>query len=96
MTAESDPGYIPFATRVVAMSAGKSYLETLEAAYAGLQMRFDAERAKVKALREALEYARRFLKPADVDMAFIDAALAATSDPEPEAPSDVHPQECGR
>lgn len=32
--------------------------------------------ALIDTLTEALTYARRFLKPADVDLTFIDAALA--------------------
>lgn len=67
-----------------------------------LKMRdyLDAERAKVKALREALRSAVHFMRNAGADLErgypVTTAALAATSDPEPEAPSDVHPQECGQ
>lgn len=59
-----------------------------------------SERAKVKALREALEKADEALAVyygvgANADSrSAIAAALAATSDPI-EAPSDVHPQESG-
>ena len=65
----------------------------------------DAERAKVKALREALErclgwidsWSPEFTQDDEWPEArhSMNAALAATSDPI-EAPSDVHPQESGQ
>lgn len=54
------------------------------------------EKALVGALREAREWMRVFLMDDHEAARLVDAALAPYSTPSPEAPSDVHPQECGQ